>query len=650
MDTKNLDSETLPVGEEQTGTEQPISGETEVDTSCEEAVNEEVSEKEVVEETVEEVVEENVEEVDEEAVEEIDEEIDEENAETQPIVVLSIEETVQKLRDLLESSSPQRKELNDCKAFFYNLLRNETEKQKQAFLANGGEEVDFVIDEPELYAEGKNLIAKINEKRAKIAVVEEAEKEANVLKKLSIIDQVKTLTEKQSQENFNKAYQEFKALQQQWNEIKLVPQAKINELWKQYQYYVEKFYDLVRINNEFREYDFKKNLELKIDLCEKAERLIEETDVVSAFHQLQNLHQEWREVGPVSRTEREEIWNRFKNTSTAINKKYQAHFEGLKGKEAENLILKTALCEKLEAIDCSQIKTQKGWNNKAKEVQEIQNQWRTIGYAPKKSNNEIYRRYRKACDAFFKAKSKFNKALNSEKEENLKLKIALCERAEALKESQDWKKTSQEMVELQKEWKKIGTVPNKHIDSVWKRFIAACDYFFEQKKAQNSSQNDDETKNLEAKKAIIEKIKTLDIAPDSENAAPTLHALIDEWHGIGFVPFKAKEKINRQFKEAVDAQFDKLNISKTDRQLENFKSNISGMANKSQVMRERERLMAQFDRTKSELKTYENNIGFLSVSSKKGNSLLDDMNEKVKKLKEDIELIVKKIEAIDKGM
>ena len=630
MDTNNLESETLPVGEEKIEeTEQSIPCESATECCSQEAENEEVNEEIVVEEG-EEVTE-------------------EESTETPLTTPLSIEETVQKLRDLLESPSPQRKELNEYKAHFYNLLRSETEKQKATFLANGGEEVDFVIDESELYAEGKNLITKINEKRAKIAVVEEAEKEANVLKKQSIIDQVKAIAEQQNHEDFNKIYQEFRALQQQWNEIKLVPATKINELWKQYQYYVEKFYDLVRINNEFREYDFKKNLELKTDLCEKAEKLTEEPDVVSAFHQLQNLHQEWREVGPVARTDREEIWNRFKEASTAINKKYQTHFEGLKGKETENLALKTALCEKLEAIDCSQIKTQKGWNGKAKEVQEIQTQWRTIGYAPKKSNNEIYKRYRTACDAFFKAKNEFNKSLFGEKEENLKKKIALCERAEALKESQDWRKTSQELVEIQKEWKKIGTVPGKHMDSVWKRFIAACDYFFEQKKVQNSSQHEEETKNLEAKQAVIEKIKALDTATDSENVTPVLYALIDEWNSIGFVPFKAKDKIQREFKEALDGQFDKHNISKAERQLENFKSNISDMSNKGQVMRERDKLMRIYERIKNEVQTYENNIGFLSVSSKKGSSLLDDMNQKVKKLKGEMDLIVKKIEAIDKA-
>ena len=623
MDTNNLESEkTLSVGEEQTEEQQLPALETATSCGNEEPVSEN----------------------------EVEESLMDSSKEQLAAIVLSIDETVQKLRDLLDSPAPQRKELNEYKAHFYNLLRNETEKQKRLFLANEGEEMDFVFDESELYIEGKNLIAKISEKRAKIAVVEEAEKEANVFKKQSIIDRVKELIEKQSHEDFNKTYQEFKALQQQWNEIKQIPATKMNELWKQYQYHVEKFYDLVRINNEFREYDFRKNLKLKVELCEKTERLAEETDVVSAFHQLQNLHQEWREAGPVARADREEIWDRFKAASTVVNKKYQAHFEELKGKESENMALKITLCEKLEAIDCNQIKTQKGWNNKAKEVQEIQNKWRTIGFAPKKVNNDIYKRYRTACETFFKAKSKYNKTIRSEREENLKKKIALCERAEALKESQDWKKTSQEMVELQKEWKKIGPVPNKHMDSVWKRFIAACDYFFEQKKQHFTPQETDEVKNLEAKKNILKKIKALETQADVEEAATALRTLISEWHTIGFVPYKAKDKLVREFQETTEKLYDKLNISKIERKLENFKSGISDMLNKGHIMRERDKLMRQFERMKSELQTYENNIGFFSISSKKGSSLLDDMNKKMNQLKSEIELVVKKIEAIDKGV
>ena len=584
-----------------------------------------------------------------------EEEVDENSiADDSVSSLLSIDEIVQNLRELLDAEHPKRKEVDDYKNQFYRSLRNEIEGQKQTFLTGGGEEIDFVANEPAIFIEGKELLLKIREKRAAILAKEEVEKERNVARKLAIIEQIKLLTENQGQEDFNKIYQEFKSLQQEWNEIRLIPQARVNELWKSYQHYVEIFYDLVRINNEFREYDFKKNLELKTELCEAAERLNEEPDVISSFHQLQNLHQEWREIGPVSRKEREEIWNRFKEASTSINKKYQAHFEALRSKEDENLELKTALCEKLEAIDYSEIKTIRDWNNKVKEVLEIQTQWRQIGYVPRKWNTKIYKRYRAACDFFFRSKNDFYKSLRNEMEENLQKKMALCERAEEMKESQDWKKTTQEMIEIQKEWKSIGIVPHKYVDTIWKRFITACDYFFEQKKIHTSSQYEEESKNLEAKKTIVEQIKQLDPSLDSDDAVETLRGLMDEWYAIGHVPYKLKDRVYREFYDATEAQFDRLNIDKAERKLESFKTNIADMGRsenaKGQMLREREKLMRQYDRMKNELQTYENNIGFLSVSSKKGNHLVDDMNQKVEKIKAELQLIVKKIDALDREL
>ncbi len=565
-----------------------------------------------------------------------------------------IEELVPRLRALAQSAELQRKDVEELKNQFYRSLRNEIERQKNKFLEEGGESIDFVADESELYAEGKDLLQKIKEKRAEILAKEQAEKEANVIRKLNIIDQIKVLTENQSQEDFNKIYQEFKALQQQWNDIKLIPQAKANELWKSYQIYVEKFYDLVRINNEFREYDFKKNYELKTELCEAAERLDEEPDVVSAFHQLQNLHQQWREIGPVARKDRETIWLRFKEASTLINKKYQSHFEELKGKETENLDKKTALCEKLEAIDYEKIETVNDWRNKVKEVLDIQAEWRKIGYVPRKWNSKIYERYRTACDEFFRRKNDYYKSIREDMDENLKKKLELCQRAEAMKDSTDWRKTTQDMIAIQKEWKQIGLIPRKYVDSTWQRFISACDHFFEQKKLHTSSKFGDELKNLEAKKEVVDKINNIDPALPVEEALPLLKELMNEWHEIGYVPFKQKDKAYKDFYDATDAQFSRLNIDKADRKLENFKSNLSDMARsdnaRGQILHERDRLMRQYERMKSELQTYENNIGFLSVSSKKGNSLVDDMNSKVKKLKADMELIVKKIEAIDKEL
>src|SRR5690554_3926930 len=566
-------------------------------------------------------------------------------------VLMPIVDIVDQLRKLLEKDSLQRKNVEEYKNQFYRSLRNEIESQKLAFKADGGEEIDFVAKEPDVYTEGKELLLKIKEKRAELVAEEDAIKEKNLDRKLAIINQIKLLTETQGHEDFNKTYQDFKALQQEWSEIKLIPQSKVNELWKSYQRYVEKFYDLVRINNEFREYDFKKNLELKTDLCVAAEKLDEETDVVSAFHQLQNLHQEWREIGPVSRKDREEIWGRFKAASTVINKKYQEHFEELRSKEDENLELKTAICEKLEAIDYSKIKTIKDWNRSVKEVLELQSEWRKIGYVPRKWNTKIYKRYRAACDLFFKNKNDYYKSLRGEMDDNLKKKIELCERAEALKDSTDWKKTTQDMIEIQREWKTIGIIPRKHVDSVWKRFISACDYFFEQKKLNTSSRYEEENNNLIAKRDIVESIKGLDSSISNDEALSQLHELMAKWQAIGHVPYKMKDVSYHEFYEATEAQFDRLKVNKSDRKLETFKSSISDIAksgnSKNQLYFEREKLMRQYDRMKNELQTYENNLGFLSISSKKGNTLLDDMNNKVDKIKSELQLIVKKIEAID---
>ena len=569
-------------------------------------------------------------------------------------VLLSIEDIIKHLRNLLEKGTLKRKNVEEYKNQFYRSLRNEIETQKHVFLSDGGEEIDFVAAEPDIYTEGKDLLQKIKEKRAELVAKEDAQKEKNVARKLSIINQIKILTETQGHEDFNKTYQEFKSLQQEWNEIKLIPQSKVNELWKSYQRYVEKFYDLVRINNEFREYDFKKNLELKTELCESAERLDEETDVISAFHQLQNLHQQWRETGPVSRKDREEIWSRFKSASTTINKKYQSHFEELREKEDENLELKTAICEKLEAIDYTKIKTIKDWNRYVKEVLEFQTQWRKIGYVPRKWNTKIYKRYRAACDLFFKNKNDFYKSLRGEMEENLKKKIELCERAEAMKDSTDWKKTTQDMIDIQKEWKTIGIVPRKYVDVIWKRFIGACDYFFEQKKLSTSSRYEEEARNLEAKRAVVQTIKDIDKTLEADKALAKLRELMDQWYSLGHVPYKLKDVTYREFYDATEEQFDRLNIDKADRKLESFKTNISDIAKsgnaKNQLFYEREKLMRQYDRMKNELQTYENNIGFLSVSSKKGNHLLDDMNQKVEKIKSELKLIIRKIEAVDKEL
>ena len=400
---------------------------------------------------------------------------------------LSKEEILEKLTGLVAAAADAtRNEVEALKQAYYKIHRSEVDELKKAFLEDGGEEKDFVAPEDETENKIKDLLAVYKEKRAAILAEEERVKAANYALKLQLIDQLKALTE--SQEDFNKLYNDFKDIQQRWKEVKAVPQEHVSELWKNYQIYSEKFYDIIKINNQFRDYDFKKNLELKTALCETVEKLQTEPDVVSAFHQLQKLHQQWREIGPVAKELREDLWARFKAASTIINKRHQEHFEGLKAKEQENLEAKTAICEQIEGIDYSALKSFKDWEEKNKEVISLQEKWKTIGFAPKKSNVKIFERFRAACDVYFNRKSEFYKGIKEEMEKNLELKKALCEKAEALKDSTEWKSTTEKMIALQKEWKTIGSVARKHSDAIWKRFISACDYFFEQKNKNVSSQ------------------------------------------------------------------------------------------------------------------------------------------------------------------
>lgn len=565
---------------------------------------------------------------------------------------LTREEILDKLAVLVETSAESaRAEVEALKQAYYKIRRNEVEEAKKAFTDQGGEENDFRAEEDPTENKLKELLGAYKEKRAAIAAEEEKKKADNYTAKLGLIDRLKALTE--SQDDFNKLYNEFKEIQQQWKEIKDVPAEHVNELWKNYQVYSEKFYDIIKINNQFRDYDFKKNLELKTALCEAVEKLDNEPDVVSAFHQLQKLHQQWRETGPVAKELREELWSRFKAASTVINKKHQGHFEKIKSKEQENLAAKTEICEQIEQIDFSQLKTFKDWETKNKEVMALQEKWKTIGFAPKKANVKIFERYRAACDVYFGKKSEFYKSIKEAMEKNLELKRALCEKAETLKDNTDWKETSDKMIALQKEWKTIGSVARKHSDAVWKRFISACDYFFEQKNKNVSSQKSVELENLAAKKEIIAKINAIDESVSNEEALDQLREYMNEWNSIGFVPFREKDKIYKQYHEAVDAQYDRLKVDRAERRIQSYRTSLSDRSqdrSKNKIYGERERLMRQYERMKNELNTYENNIGFLSVSSKGGDGLLKEMNRKIDKLKEDMQLIIKKIDAIDETL
>lgn len=565
---------------------------------------------------------------------------------------LSKEEILEKLTGLVGAAADAtRNEVEALKQAYYKIHRSEVDELKKAFLTAGGEEKDFVAPEDETESKIKELLNVYKEKRAAILAEEERVKAANYALKLQLIDQLKALTE--SQEDFNKLYNDFKDIQQRWKEVKAVPQEHVSELWKNYQIYSEKFYDIIKINNQFRDYDFKKNLEMKTALCETVEKLQTEPDVISAFHQLQKLHQQWREIGPVAKELREDLWSRFKAASTIINKRHQEHFEGLKAKEQENLEAKTAICEQIENIDFPALKSFKDWEEKNKEVIALQDKWKTIGFAPKKSNVKIFERFRAACDVYFNRKSEFYKNIKDEMEKNLALKKALCEKAEALKDSTDWKSTTEKMIALQKEWKTIGSVARKHSDAVWKRFISACDYFFEQKNKNASSQKSVEQTNLAAKKALIEKINTIDEA-DHDEALAALKGYITEWNTIGHVPFKEKDKIYKEYHEAVDKQFDRLKVDQNDRKMQTFRNSLSDMSNgergKGKLYGEREKLMRMYERMKNELQTYENNIGFLSISSKGGGGLLKEMERKIDKLKDEMALIIKKIDAIDENL
>ncbi len=566
---------------------------------------------------------------------------------------LSKEEILSKLSDLVEVSVEEsRSEIESLKQAYYKIRRNEVEELKKTFLENGGDEKDFSAPVDEIETQIKNLLNVYKEKRAALVAEEERVKEANYALKLQLIEQLKQLTE--SQEDFNKLYNDFKDIQNRWKEVKAVPQEFANELWKNYQIYSEKFYDIIKINNQFRDYDFKKNLELKTALCETVEKLEEEPDIISAFHQLQKLHQQWKEIGPVSKELREELWTRFKNASTAINKKHQAHFEGLKSREQENLDAKTAICEEIEAIDMDALKTFKDWEEMNKRVIALQEKWKTIGFAPKKANVKIFERFRAACDAYFNRKNDFYKAIKNDMERNLELKKALCEKAEALKDSTDWKDSTDKLIALQKEWKTIGSVARKHSDTIWKRFISACDYFFEQKNKNVSSQKSVEQDNLAAKKQLIEKVNSLDESLKADQAVSVLKGLIAEWNTIGHVPFKEKDKVYKEFHDAVDKQFDRLKVGQAERKMQSFRSSItdmnSGEKGKNKLYGERERLMRYYERLKTEVQTYENNIGFLSVSSKGGSGLVKEMERKIENLKEEMALTVKKIDAIDENL
>ena len=556
-------------------------------------------------------------------------------------------EVLERIREIAHGDeAPQKEEVDYLKTAFYKLHIAEREARLKEYIDAGGDPEQYQITPDELEEAFKAEMGVIKEKRQKLFKEQEQEKQVNLEKKLAIIEKIKAMVT--SPEEANKSYKDFKALQDEWKEIKNVPAEKANELWRNYQLYVEQFYDLLKLNSEAREYDFKKNLELKTKLCEAAEKLADEPDVISAFHQLQKLHQEYREIGPVSKELREEIWNRFKAASTVINKRHQQHFEGMRAKEEDNLAKKTALCEKVEAIAAEENKTGSDWERHTKEIIELQAEWKTIGFAPQKMNVKIFERFRAVCDDFFGRKAEYSRSLKENFKENADKKRALIEKAKALQDSTDWKSTSDKLINLQKEWKTIGMVPKKLGDQLWEEFLGACNKFFEARKAAGAGTRSDERENLEKKRDVIERLKAA-AEEAGEGLQEKVQQLVEEYQAVGHVPFKEKDKLYEEYHAVLDKLYKELNISVAKRRLSKFKDNLKQVAERGEnaLDSERARLMRQYEQLKQEVQTYENNLGFLNASSKKGNSLIDEMNRKVQKLKDEVQLVREKIKAID---
>ena len=541
---------------------------------------------------------------------------------------------------------PQKDEVEYLKAAFYKLHIAEREAQLKTYLDAGDDPEAYQITPDEDEEVFKAEMGVIKERRQKQFREQEAEKEENLKKKLDIIEKIKAMVT--SPEEASKTYQEFKALQQEWREIKAVPAEKANELWRNYQLYVEQFYDLLKLNSEARELDFKKNLEAKTHLCETAEKLAEEEDVISAFHQLQKLHQEYREIGPVNKELREEIWQRFKAASTVINKRHQQHFDDLRAREEDNLQKKTVLCEKIEAINKEEKKNSADWERLTKDIMDIQAEWKTIGFAPQKMNVKIFERFRAACDEFFANKAEFFKNMKEAFKENADKKRALIEKAKALQDSTEWRSTSDKLIALQKEWKTIGIVPKKLGDQLWEEFLGACNKFFEARNAAEAGHRNEEHENLDKKRNVIERLKAA-AEEAGEGLQEKVQKLVEEYNAIGHVPYKEKDKVYEEYHAVLDKLYKELNVSVAKKRLNKFKDNLKQVAERGEnaLADERQRLLRQYENLKQEIHTYENNLGFLTASSKKGNSLIEEMNRKIQKLKDDMQLVKEKIKAID---
>ena len=559
----------------------------------------------------------------------------------------SKKEVLERLKAIVASDdAPSKAEVDHLKAAFYKILFAERDEQQKAFLEGGGDpnKYTYLPDEDEEAFKAEMILVK--EKRQQAFLAQEEQKQDNLKRKEAIIERIKAMIT--TPEEVNENFSEFKKLQQEWKEIKNIPADKVTEMWRNYQLYVEQFYDLLNLNREAREYDFKKNLEKKTQLCESAEKLTEEEDVVSAFHQLQELHQEYRETGPVEKDVRDEIWNRFKAASTIINKRHLQHFEELRAKEEDNLAKKTALCEQLEDIIKKENTKSSDWEEHTKQIMDLQAEWKEIGFAPKKMNVKIFERFRSGCDEFFTRKGEYFKELKKKYAENLEKKQSLVEQAKSLAKSTDWKATTDKLVALQKEWKTIGIVPKKIGDELWNAFIGACNEFFEARNSAHQGVYSQEKENLKQKRSVIEELKQL-YANISEATQEQVKNLTEKYNNIGHVPYRDKDKLYKEYHDVLDNLYSALHISEANKRVDSFKNNIKKVAERgvSALDNERSKLMHRYEKLKQEINTYENNLGFLNISSKKGNSLIDEMNRRIERLKADVEEIKQKIKAID---
>lgn len=551
----------------------------------------------------------------------------------------SIDEVIARLQEIVnDPTNSPRQELDMLKQCFYRYAKAAQDAALQEFIDGGGSEQDFTPMPDPAEEQYRKLMNIIREKRAAAQEALEAFRQENYKRKLDILERFKTLIEKSNTETTS--YNDFRALLQEWKDIKEVPADKASELWKSFQQYAEQFYDIQKLNAEFREYDFKKNLEAKIRLCEQAEALAAEPDVISAFHQLQKPHQEYREIGPVAKESREEVWNRFKAASTIINRNHQQHFDELKKNEQENLDQKTVICEVIESIDYSTLTRYQDWNEKTKEIIALQEKWRGIGRAPQKHNTKIFERFRAACDQFFNNKAEFFKQSKEGMGQNLEKKTSLCEQVEALKDSTEWKATAEKISALREEWKQIGPVAKKYSANIWKRFNDACDAFFEKRNSTLNSQRSEESANLKAKKEILEKLSSFDPSTLSEDDEREIRELMAQWNSIGHVPFKMKDAIAQEYRRLRD-------IISTTVDLRDNGHRQNGRNFRSESASPADKLARQYEALKAEIHTYENNLGFLSAASKKGGELVDSIQEKILKLKQEASEMLAQIKSMN---